>query len=75
LYHALKAFGQILKSIFILRVIDEPGLRMSIEKALLSENEAHASKIPWVALLVEQRRTSLICSGCCADTWNCLNSA
>jgi DNA invertase Pin-like site-specific DNA recombinase len=24
LYHALKAFGQILKSIFILRVIDEP---------------------------------------------------
>jgi hydrophobe/amphiphile efflux-1 (HAE1) family protein len=31
LYHALKAFGQILKSIFILRVIDEPGLRMSIE--------------------------------------------
>src|ERR1700730_13446883 len=24
LYHALKAFGEILKSIFILRVIDEP---------------------------------------------------
>src|SRR5271165_3746480 len=34
LYHALKAFGQILKSIFILRVIDEPVLRMSIEKVL-----------------------------------------
>ena len=32
LYHALKAFGQILKSIFFLRVIDEPVLRMSIEK-------------------------------------------
>ena len=32
LYHALKAFGQILRSIFILRLIDEPVLRMSIEK-------------------------------------------
>ena len=32
LYQALKAFGQPLKSLFILRVIDEPVLRMSIEK-------------------------------------------
>jgi hypothetical protein len=30
LYQALKAFGQPLKSLFILRVIDEPVLRMSI---------------------------------------------
>jgi len=42
LYHALKAFGQILKSIFILRVIDEPGLRMSIEKVLSGIEHVHA---------------------------------
>jgi TnpA family transposase len=42
LYHALKAFGQILKSIFILRVIDEPGLRMSIEKLLSGIEHVHA---------------------------------
>ena len=34
LYQALKAFGQILKSHFILRVIDEPALRMDIERIL-----------------------------------------
>jgi TnpA family transposase len=42
LYHALKAFGQILKSIFILRVIDEPGLRMPIEKVLSGIEHVHA---------------------------------
>jgi hypothetical protein len=42
LYHALKAFGQILKSIFILRVIDEPVLRMSIEKVLSGIEHVHA---------------------------------
>src|SRR5258707_1788071 len=42
LYHALKAFGQILKSIFILRVIDGPGLRMSIEKVLSGIEHVHA---------------------------------
>src|SRR4029077_13523022 len=42
LYHALKAFGQILKSIFILRVIDEPVLRMSIEKVLSAIEHVHA---------------------------------
>jgi TnpA family transposase len=42
LYHALKAFGQIPKSIFILRVIDEPGLRMSIEKVLTGIEHVHA---------------------------------
>jgi TnpA family transposase len=42
LYHALKAFGQILKSIFILRVIDEPMLRMSIEKVLSAIEHVHA---------------------------------
>jgi Tn3 transposase DDE domain len=41
-YHALKAFGQILKSIFILRVIDEPVLRMSIEKVLSAIEHVHA---------------------------------
>ena len=40
--------------------------------ALVSENEAHASKMPWVARLVEQ---SLKRSGCCADTGNYLNLA
>ena len=43
LYHALKAFGQILKSIFILRVIDEPVLRMSIEKVLSGIEHVHAT--------------------------------
>jgi TnpA family transposase len=42
LYHALKAFGQILKNIFILRVIDEPVLRMSIEKVLSGIEHVHA---------------------------------
>ena len=42
LYHALKAFGQILKSIFILRVIDEPVLPMSIEKVLSGIEHGHA---------------------------------
>jgi len=34
LYQALKAFGQILKSLFILRYIDDPVLRQAIEKQL-----------------------------------------
>ena len=34
LYQALKAFGQILKSLFILRLIDDPALRQAIEKQL-----------------------------------------
>jgi ferredoxin len=34
LYHALKAFGQIPKSLFILRLIDDPALRPAIEKQL-----------------------------------------
>ena len=38
----MKAFGQILKSIFILRVIDEPVLRMSIEKVLSAIEHVHA---------------------------------
>ena len=42
MYHALKAFGQILKIIFILRVIDEPVLRMSIEKVLSGIEHVHA---------------------------------
>ena len=42
LYRALKAFGQILKSIFILRVIDEAVLRMSIEKVLSAIEHVHA---------------------------------
>jgi TnpA family transposase len=34
LYQALKAFGQILKSLFILRYLDDPALRQAIEKQL-----------------------------------------
>ena len=34
LYQALKAFGQIIKSIFILRYLDDVGLRQDIEKQL-----------------------------------------
>jgi len=41
LYQALKAFGQPLKSLFILRVIDEPVLRMSIEKVLYGIEHVH----------------------------------
>jgi len=41
LYQALKAFGQPLKSFFILRVIDEPVLRMSIEKVLHGVEHVH----------------------------------
>ena len=41
LYQALKAFGQILKSHFILRVIDEPALRMAIEGVLNGIEHVH----------------------------------
>jgi TnpA family transposase len=41
LYQALKAFGQILKSHFILRVIDEPALRMAIERVLNGIEHVH----------------------------------
>jgi TnpA family transposase len=41
LYQALKAFGQILKSHFILRVIDEPALRIAIERVLNGVEHIH----------------------------------
>ena len=41
LYQALKAFGQILKSHFILRVIDELALRMAIERVLNGIEHVH----------------------------------
>jgi TnpA family transposase len=41
LYQAIKAFGQILKSHFILRVIDEPALRMAIERVLNGVEHIH----------------------------------
>jgi TnpA family transposase len=41
LYQALKAFGQILKSHFILRVIDESALRMAIESVLNGIEHVH----------------------------------
>jgi uncharacterized protein YbcC (UPF0753/DUF2309 family) len=41
LYQALKAFGQILKSHFILRVIDDPELRMAIERVLNGVEHVH----------------------------------
>lgn len=41
LYQALKAFWQIPQSLFILRYIDEPDLRMSIEKVLNGIEHVH----------------------------------
>ncbi len=41
LYQALKAFGQIPKSLFILRYIDEPQLRSAIEKVLNGIEHVH----------------------------------
>lgn len=41
LYQALKAFGQIPKSLFILRYVDEPQLRMAIEKVLNGIEHVH----------------------------------
>ena len=41
LYQALKAFGQIPKSLFILRYIDEPPLRMAIERVLNGIEHVH----------------------------------
>jgi TnpA family transposase len=41
LYQALKAFGQLPKSLFILRFIDEPQLRVSIEKVLNGVEHVH----------------------------------
>ena len=41
LYQALKAFGQVPKSLFILQVIDDPVLRQAIEKQLDRIEHAH----------------------------------
>lgn len=41
LYRALKAFGQIIKSLFILRYIDEVELRQAIEKQLNKVEQSH----------------------------------
>jgi TnpA family transposase len=41
LYRALKEFGKIIKTIFILRYIDDPILRQSIEKQLNKIENAH----------------------------------
>jgi TnpA family transposase len=41
LYRAVKAFGQIIKSRFILRYIDNPDLRMAIEKILNKIENSH----------------------------------
>jgi TnpA family transposase len=41
LYQALKTFGQILKSHFILRVIDDPVLRQAIERVLNGVEHVH----------------------------------
>jgi TnpA family transposase len=41
LYQALKAFGQIPKTLFILRYIDEPPLRMAIERVLNGIEHVH----------------------------------
>ena len=42
LYQALKAFGQVPKSLFILQVIDDPVLRQAIEKQLDRIEHVHA---------------------------------
>jgi TnpA family transposase len=41
LYQALKAFGQVPKSLFILRLIDDPALRQAIEKQMDRIEHAH----------------------------------
>jgi len=41
LYRALKAFGRIIKSMFILRYIDDVGLRQAIEKQLNKIEQSH----------------------------------
>ena len=41
LYQALKAFGQVPKSLFILQVIDDPVLRQAIEKQLDRSEHVH----------------------------------
>jgi hypothetical protein len=38
LYHALKAFGQIPKSLFILRLIDDPALSIALERSGVALN-------------------------------------
>ena len=46
LYRALKAFGQIPKSLFILQVIDDPVLRQAIEKQMDRIEHVHPSRGP-----------------------------
>jgi hypothetical protein len=46
LYRALKAFGQIPKSLFILQVIDDPVLRQAIEKQMDRSSMCTASRGP-----------------------------
>ena len=58
LYRALKAFGQIPKSLFILRVIDDPVLRQAIEKQLDRIEHPHPFMAPsrWVIPANSYRR-------------------
>ena len=69
LYKALKEFGQIIKSIFILRYIDEPDIRQAIEQAL-NEHE-HSNKFGKAVFYdhnhefrQETREEQLIAEGC-----------
>ena len=49
LYQTLKAFGQIIKSLFILRYIDDLELRQAIEKQLNKVELANKFTVPWLS--------------------------
>jgi len=83
LYRALKAFGQIIKSLFILRYVDEVELRQAIEKQLnkieLSHKFTRAVSVGNPKELIEtEKQEQEIAEGCkrliknCIICWNYL---
>ena len=83
LYRALKAFGQIIKSLFILRYVDEVELRQAIEKQLNKIELAHkftrAVSVGNPKELIEtEKQEQEIAEGCkrliknCIICWNYL---
>ena len=83
LYRVLKAFGQIIKSLFILRYVDEVDLRQAIEKQLNKVEHAHkftrAVSVGNPKELIEtEKQEQEIAEGCkrliknCIICWNYL---
>jgi TnpA family transposase len=68
LYRALKAFGQIPKSLFILQVIDDPVLRQAIEEQWIGSSMCTASRGPsrWATRGALSRRGDPRLDGCLA---------